>query len=45
MLELESLDSLRIAPTSPASRKQKFDRAQEWAHRRYDKAFERLANE
>lgn len=34
---------LIIAPASPASRKQKFDRAQERAHQRYGKTFEKLA--
>lgn len=35
---------LIIAPAEPATtRRQKFDAAQEWAHRRYGKAFEKLA--
>lgn len=34
---------LIIAPASPASRKQKFDQAQERAHQRYGKTFEKLA--
>ncbi|MEN6532481.1 MAG: AbrB/MazE/SpoVT family DNA-binding domain-containing protein [Bryobacteraceae bacterium] len=34
---------LIIAPASPASRNRKFNAAQEWAHRRYGKAFEKLA--
>ncbi|WP_321472699.1 hypothetical protein [uncultured Paludibaculum sp.] len=35
---------LIIAPAEPAkARKQKFEAAQEWAHRRYGKTFEKLA--
>jgi antitoxin MazE len=35
---------LIIAPASkPANRKKKFDAAQEWAHKRYGKTFEKLA--
>jgi len=40
-----STDGVRliIVPAQPASRKEAFDAAQEWAHRRYGKAFEKLA--
>lgn len=35
---------LIISPvTEPAARKKKFDAAQDWAHKRYGKAFEKLA--
>jgi antitoxin MazE len=34
---------LIIAPVTPVSRRERFDAAQEWAHKRYGKAFKRLA--
>ncbi len=34
---------LIIAPSRPDDRRKKFDAAQEWAHRRYGKAFRKLA--
>jgi antitoxin component of MazEF toxin-antitoxin module len=34
---------LIVAPAKPSKRRQKFDAAQEWAHKRYGKAFEKLA--
>jgi antitoxin component of MazEF toxin-antitoxin module len=35
---------LIVAPIAePATRRKKFDAAQEWAHKRYGKAFEKLA--
>ena len=34
---------LIIAPVKPSSRRKKFDAAQEWAHKRYGKAFQKLA--
>ncbi len=34
---------LIIAPATPVSRREKFNAAQEWAHKRYGKAFKRLA--
>ena len=35
---------LIIAPAKPSARRKKFDAAQEWAHKRYGKAFQKLAN-
>jgi len=35
--------SLVVAPVTPSSRRKKFDAAQEWAHKRYGKAFKKLA--
>ena len=38
-----SPDLLRIvAPAKPSARRKKFDAAQEWAHKRYGKAFRKL---
>jgi antitoxin component of MazEF toxin-antitoxin module len=34
---------LIITPAKPSARRKKFDAAQEWAHKRYGKAFRRLA--
>jgi antitoxin MazE len=34
---------LIVAPAAISERRAKFDAAQEWAHRRYGKAFKRLA--
>ena len=34
---------LIVAPAKPSARRKKFDAAQEWAHRRYGKAFRKLA--
>jgi len=34
---------LIVAPAATSERRAKFDSAQEWAHRRYGKAFKRLA--
>lgn len=34
---------LIIAPVEASSRGKKFDAAQEWAHKRYGKAFQKLA--
>ena len=34
---------LIVAPAATSERRAKFDAAQEWAHRRYGKAFKRLA--
>jgi antitoxin MazE len=34
---------LIIAPSKPSGRRKKFDAAQEWAHNRYGKAFQKLA--
>jgi antitoxin component of MazEF toxin-antitoxin module len=34
---------LIVAPTAGSARKAKFDAAQQWAHKRYGKAFQRLA--
>jgi antitoxin MazE len=34
---------LIIAPAKPSSRRKKFEDAQEWAHKRYGKAFRKLA--
>ena len=42
-----STDGTRLivapAASAPLARKKKFDAAQEWAHKRYGKAFEKLA--
>ena len=35
---------LIIAPATASARRKKFDGAQEWAHKRYGKAFQKLAN-
>jgi antitoxin component of MazEF toxin-antitoxin module len=35
---------LIVAPAATSDRQAKFDAAQEWAHRRYGKAFKRLAD-
>jgi antitoxin component of MazEF toxin-antitoxin module len=34
---------LIIAPARPSRRRKKFEAAQEWAHKRYGKAFQKLA--
>lgn len=34
---------LIIVPAKPSSRRKKFENAQEWAHKRYGKAFKKLA--
>lgn len=34
---------LIVAPAASPSRRKKFDAAQQWAHKRYGKAFKRLA--
>ena len=34
---------LIVAPAKPSARRKKFDAAQEWAHKRYGKAFRKLA--
>lgn len=34
---------LIIAPAKPSARRGKFDTAQQWAHKRYAKAFKKLA--
>ncbi|MGD1092542.1 MAG: AbrB/MazE/SpoVT family DNA-binding domain-containing protein [Bryobacteraceae bacterium] len=34
---------LIIKPAKPSSRRKKFEAAQEWAHNRYGKAFQKLA--
>jgi antitoxin component of MazEF toxin-antitoxin module len=34
---------LIITPAKPSSRRKKFEAAQEWAHERYGKAFQKLA--
>jgi antitoxin MazE len=34
---------LIIAPAKPSARPKKFDAAQDWAHKRYAKAFQKLA--
>jgi antitoxin component of MazEF toxin-antitoxin module len=34
---------LVIVPAGPSARRRKFDAAQEWAHKRYGKAFKKLA--
>ena len=34
---------LIVAPAAPPERRAKFDAAQQWAHKRYGKAFKRLA--
>ena len=34
---------LIVAPSKPSSRRKKFDAAQSWAHKRYEKAFRKLA--
>ena len=34
---------LIISPLKPSARRKKFDAAQEWAHKRYGKAFQKLA--
>ena len=34
---------LIIAPARPSTRRKKFEAAQEWAHKRYPKAFRKLA--
>lgn len=35
---------LIVRPAKPSARRKKFDAAQEWAHKRYEKAFQKLAN-
>jgi len=35
---------LIVKPAKPSARRKKFDAAQEWAHKRYEKAFQKLAN-
>jgi len=34
---------LIVAPAKPSARRKKFDAAQEWAHQRYGKTFQKLA--
>lgn len=34
---------LIVAPAKPSARRKKFDAAQQWAHRKYRKAFQKLA--
>jgi antitoxin MazE len=34
---------LIVAPAKPSERRKKFEEAQEWAHKRYGKAFQKLA--
>jgi antitoxin component of MazEF toxin-antitoxin module len=34
---------LIVEPATPSARREKFDAAQQWAHKRYGKAFKRLA--
>jgi antitoxin component of MazEF toxin-antitoxin module len=34
---------LIVKPAKPSVRRKKFDEAQEWAHKRYGKAFQKLA--
>jgi len=34
---------LIVAPAKPSERRKKFDAAQDWAHQRYGKAFQELA--
>jgi len=34
---------LIVKPAKPSARRKKFEEAQEWAHRRYGKAFPKLA--
>ena len=34
---------LIVAPVKPSMRRKKFDAAQNWAHKRYEKAFRKLA--
>ena len=34
---------LIVAPSRPSARRKKFDAAQEWAHKRYGRAFQKLA--
>ena len=35
---------LIVAPAKPSARRKKFDAAQEWAHKRYGRAFRKLAD-
>jgi hypothetical protein len=34
---------LIVAPARPSARRKRFDAAQEWAHQRYGKTFQKLA--
>ncbi|MEQ1885463.1 MAG: AbrB/MazE/SpoVT family DNA-binding domain-containing protein [Bryobacteraceae bacterium] len=34
---------LIVSPVKPSSRRKKFEAAQDWAHKRYGKAFQKLA--
>lgn len=34
---------LIVAPAEPSARRKKFEAAQQWAHKRYGKAFQKLA--
>jgi hypothetical protein len=34
---------LIVSPAQPSARRKKFDAAQDWAHKRYGKAFRKLA--
>lgn len=34
---------LIVAPVKPSARRKKFETAQEWAHKNYEKAFRKLA--
>ena len=36
--------SLTVAPAQPSDRRRKFEASQQWAHKRYGKAFEKLAH-
>lgn len=35
--------NLIVAPAKPSARRRKFEAAQDWAHKRYGKAFRKLA--
>jgi antitoxin MazE len=35
---------LIVRPAKPSARRKEFDAAQKWAHKRYEKAFQKLAN-
>ncbi|MBS1823978.1 MAG: hypothetical protein JST93_01535 [Acidobacteria bacterium] len=34
---------LIVAPVKPSARRKRFEEAQEWAHKRYGRAFQKLA--
>jgi hypothetical protein len=40
---IDRLIHLVIAPAEESARRKRFDAAQEWAHKRYGKAFKKLA--